>query len=318
MPMSLSLKPWALPACLAFVLAAPALGAASEYSGIVVFGTSLSDPGNDFVLRGGINHPPEYLLDALLVPGAPYARGGHHLSNGAPWIVQLARPLGLAGSVQAAYRGSSAEATNYAVDRARARNDGVNVNLNDQVIRFLQDVAGVAPPDRLYVLEIGSNDVFDAIRAGGDVSILQEALTSVSARLQELYAAGARRFLIADVPDVALTPAIRRAAQAQPEVSILASFLVQSFNTNLDAVVQQLRLLQGTEVARLEIYEKLYEIVADPEQFGLTNVTEACVMPDIPPYACRNPDEYLFWDGAHPTKAGHALFAQAALSALLQ
>src|SRR6187200_3707699 len=105
-------------AVFATVLAAavPTLSAQQDapYSGIVVFGQSLSDPGNAFALRGGTNTPPDYLLDPLLVPGAPYARGGHHFSNGATWVEQFARSLGLAGSVRPAYQSTSAVATNFA------------------------------------------------------------------------------------------------------------------------------------------------------------------------------------------------------------
>ena len=47
--------------------------ARAPFDRIVVFGTSLSDSGNAFALRGGTNTPPDYLLDPLLVPSAPYA-----------------------------------------------------------------------------------------------------------------------------------------------------------------------------------------------------------------------------------------------------
>ena len=76
----------------------PVSAEAPPFAGIVVFGTSLSDSGNAFALRGGTNTPPDYLLDPFLVPGAPYARGGHHFSNGATWIEQFARSRVLAGS----------------------------------------------------------------------------------------------------------------------------------------------------------------------------------------------------------------------------
>jgi phospholipase/lecithinase/hemolysin len=161
---SKSFARWTLMALLALAFAAPASAARAPFDQIVVFGTSLSDSGNGFVLTGQNNTPPDYLQDIFMVPGAPYARGGHHLSNGATWIEQFARPLGLAGSVRPAFRGSSG-ATNYAVDAARAYDDGINVNLADQVGRFLQDVGNVAPSDALYVIEMGSNDVRDALVA---------------------------------------------------------------------------------------------------------------------------------------------------------
>lgn len=86
----------------------------APYSGIVVFGTSLSDSGNAFALRGSANTPPDYDVNPLLVPNAPYMRGGHHFSNGATWVEQFARSLGLAGTVRPAYGSESPIAGNYA------------------------------------------------------------------------------------------------------------------------------------------------------------------------------------------------------------
>jgi phospholipase/lecithinase/hemolysin len=60
----------------------------------------------------------------------------------------------------------------------------------------------------------------------------------------------------------------------------------------------------------------MHDIVADPTAFGLTNATTACITPGVPPFACTNPDEYLFWDGIHPTTAAHAIIAQEAAAVL--
>ena len=294
----------------------------APYSAIVVFGTSLSDSGNAFALRGGTNTPPDYLLDPLLVPSAPYARGGHHFSNGATWVEQFARSLRLAGSVRPAFASDSLKATNYAVGAARAYDDGRNFNLSNQVQAFLADHAGGVPSDALYVIEMGGNDIRDAIVAyqtGGPAAaqvVLQKSIASIANHIQVLYQAGARHFLVWLPPNLGLTPAIRMLDRMSPGAAQLATGLSQMFNAGLSGVLTQLSALPGIGIARLDAYKLLNEIVADPQGYGLTNAREACVTPSDEPFFCQAPDEYLFWDGIHPTRAAHTIVAQAAASVL--
>lgn len=308
----------------AFSVGMPALSAQERapYSAVVVFGTSLSDSGNAFALRGGTNTPPDYILDPLLVPGAPYVRGGHHFSDGATWVEQFARSLRLAGSVRPAFGSDSLKATNYAVGAARAYDDGQNFNLSNQVQAFLADHAGGVPSDALYVIEMGGNDIRDAIvayQAGGPAAaqaILQNAVASIANNIQLLYRSGARQFLVWLPPNLGLTPAIRMLDQRSPGAAQLATTLSQMFNAGLGGVLTQLSAFPGISIARLDAYTLLNAIVADPQGYGLTNVREACVMPSTEPFFCQAPDEYLFWDGIHPTRAAHTIVAQAAASVL--
>ena len=304
---------------LAWAAAGPA-SAQTQPDRIVVFGDSLSDSGNAFALTKEGLVPPDYSLDALLIPGAPYARGGHHLSNGHTWIEQLARSMGLAGSVRPAFQGSNSGATNYAVGAARAYEDGRNVNLSTQVSAFLQDVGGVAPSDALYVIQLGGNDVRDALTAyqhgldGG--LIIQAALMSIGSNITKLYAAGARTFLVWNVPNIGLTPALRLADTITPGAAAFATFVTQSFNNGLMAILAPLSALSGIAIVPFDAFALITAIVANPAVFGLTNATAACVTPHVPPFACQNPDEFLFWDGIHPTRAGHAIIAQRVASLL--
>lgn len=303
---------------LALVLQAPGWAMAQTTFGrIVVFGDSLSDPGNLFALEGGANTPPYTSLDQLLIPDSPYARGGHHFSNGATWVEQLARPLGLAGNTRPAFQGSGTEATNYAVGGARAHEDGINVNLQAQVTAFLNAVGGAAPADALYVVEFGSNDIRDALAAGAAGGpILEGALTAVGSNIGVLYAAGARKFLVCNAPDISLTPAVLTLDKFTPGAGQFAQFLSSTYNSGLDLLLGSMAGLPGIEIVRVDFFQKLHEIVAAPAAFGLSVVDRACVTPDTPPYACQNPDQFLFWDGTHPTRAVHAIMSQEAASVL--
>lgn len=317
-------KRWAFMGLLsALVLLAPGWAAAQTTFGrIVVFGDSLSDPGNAFALRGGTNTPPYDTLDPFLVPDTPYTKGGHHFSNGATWVEQFARPLGLAGNTRPAFQGSSSEATNYAIGGSRAHEDGINATLSIQVNTFLNVFGGSAPSDALYVVEFGGNDIRDALVALPDFgragAIITEALTAIGNNIEALYAAGGRKFLVWNAPDLRVTPAIRILDSISPGAGQAAEFLSLTFNSGLNSVLGSVAGLPGIEIVQLDVYQKLNDIVADPGAFGLTVADTACIMPNIPPFDCQTPDEFLFWDGIHPTSAGHAIFAQAAAFALAQ
>jgi phospholipase/lecithinase/hemolysin len=305
-----------------------------QYSSFVVFGTSLSDSGNAFALRGGTNTPPDYDLNPLLIPNAPYTRGGHHFSNGATWVEQFARSLGLAGTVRPAYGSDSPIATNYAVGAARgcdAPGSG-NVNLADQVAEFLADSSGAAPSDALYVIEMGANDVRDAIAAalgvlqrGGTfeqavqaaVPILACAQQAIQAAIVSLQQAGAQHFLVWTVPNPGLTPAIRSLGPGAIQV---ATGLTTLFNTQmlLPTVHALDQASEDLDIAVLDAFTLVQQITVNPVNFGLTNTTTACLTPNAEPYFCQAVDEYLFWDGIHPTYAAHALVALEAARVLGQ
>jgi phospholipase/lecithinase/hemolysin len=290
-------------------LAVPALGLAQgRISEIIIFGDSLSDTGNAFALQKVNNTPPNFSVDPLLIPDDAYARGGHHFTNGATWAEDFARPLGLAADVSPAFRDSDPRATNYAVGGARASDDGTcqSPNLPCQVQVFLEDFDGTAPAEALYVIEIGGNDLRDVL-ATGNPGLIATAIGSVSANIVTLYEAGARKFLVWNAPDIGLTPAVRGLG---PVAVGAAGAAAAGYNTVLEGVLANLKALPGINITEFDLYGALYAIVADPPAFGLADVTDACISPNDPPFVCKNPDTYLFWDGIHPTKAVHALLAQ--------
>ena len=282
----------------------------------VVFGDSLSDSGNAFALSGEQSVPPYETLDVFLVPSAAYAKGGHHLSNGATWIEQLGTMLKVNRSVGPAWR-VPGTFSNYAVGSARARDDGININLTDQVMAFSAraDSATVLS-EGLVVIWIGGNDVRDATVAA-DPAIILAAITAIGKNIATLDQQGARDFFVVNSPDIGLIPSIRLADVFYPGLAAGATAASIGFNTALDALLSSLQVqLPGIQFSQLNAFQILRDAVADPQSFGLTNAVDACVSPGIPPFACNKPGHYLFWDGVHPTRAGHAIFAGKALDVL--
>jgi phospholipase/lecithinase/hemolysin len=285
--------------------------AQDSISAIVVFGDSLSDTGNAFAVTGEPGVPPDFGLDPFLLPSTAYARGGHHLTNGATWVEQLARPLGLARSVQPALRSSSPHALNFAAATTRARQTLTSPSFSLLVAAFLQKTGGVAPSDALYAVQLGGHDVRDALEValvgGNPIPILQGGADAIGDNIRTLYAAGARNFLVWTVPDVGRIPAIL----AIPGASGPATTLTQIFNGLLAAELADVAGdLPGINIIPFDAFGLITTIVMNPAQFGLTNVTTACITPNDPPFFCKNPDEYLFWDGIHPTKAAHEIIAE--------
>jgi outer membrane lipase/esterase len=188
-----------------------------------------------------------------------------------------------------------------------------------QVGAFLQS-NGSAAPDALYTIEIGGNDIRDALVAvgsgGNATGVLDDAILAIDRNTRALHGAGARTFLIWRAPNVGATPAIRTLDRIRPGSARLALHLTQTFNADLDGIVTQLSALPGIRIVRLDAYRLLNDLIADPAAFGLTDVVSACVTPNVPPFTCDQPDGYLFWDGIHPTRAVHAIIAQEAAAEL--
>ena len=313
---------------------------------IVIFGASLSDTGNAFIWLSepanrhcgtSQNVPPFDALDESSVPDGPYAKGGHHFTNGATWVEGLAQSLSLAGNARPAFQNTGQEASNYAVGGARAVADfPCRFNFPAQVQTYLEDFPQQTSPDTLFAIEIGANDMRDALVAAmqflllnpnGDPApiitpFIQDAIESISnaiydpANINNLYNNGARKFLLMNVPDIGKTPAvIMLDGQLNQNGLIigLAKQISQTFNAQLALLAESLSSSLGIDVKILDVNTTLDKVVTKPGDYGFIDTKDACVTPNQPPFICKKPDTYVFWDGIHPTKALHAIVAKQAI-----
>ena len=94
-----------------------------------------------------------------------------------------------------------------------------------------------------------------------------------------------------------------------------ATDFAETFNELVEANL--LSAIADDTIVKFDLFTILQEIVNSGGDIGdFDNVTDACVTPNVTPFACSKPDSYLFWDGIHPTKAAHDFFAGKALEAL--
>ena len=285
---------------------------------VVVFGDSLSDPGNVFAVTGQYSVRP-----FAPIPSAPYVIGGMHFTNGATWVERLSRELHTPSGAGPALRAPQIF-TNYAFGGARARAGGPSASpgLGSQVGMYFANSGPVVDAGSLYVVWFGSNDVRDALEAlGADQTgattslIMQGAIGAIRDNVVALWAAGARTFLVPNVPDLAITPAV--AAQPAP-IPGLAHQFSAAYNAGLAQLLAGLEAqLPGVRIVRLDIFAMLNGIVAAPSAYGIANATEPCLRFGVLVNAvCDEPRKYLFWDAVHPTAAVHKILAERAESVL--
>lgn len=286
---------------------------ALPYSNLVVFGDSLADSGNNAVLAniyyGGARDPAPFI--GPQVPTLPYASGTY--SNGPVWTQYFANSLGM--SLTPSLLGGN----NYAFGGARVGVDGSTPSLVSQMGMYLN--TSTVSANTLYVIEGGGNDARDVLGLYG-LGKVQEAnalianyVQSIIGMVAGLAGRGAEHFLLWNITDLGLVPAVKSmgpgaSAGASAIVAGMNQALVGALNTFLPASVMD-------DIVLFDAYNGLRDIVADPAAFGLSNVTDACAdQLASPGCVANNADQYFFWDGIHPTTAGHAVMAELALAAL--
>ena len=279
-----------------------------DFSSLYVFGDSLSDPGNTYFIRGEINESPW-----APIPELPY--DSRRFSNGKIWVEILAKETRNYRGALPAYR--SAWFGNYAVAGARAQGIGAEKpSFGDQVQKYLGVTGGTADPNGLYVVQFGGNDIRDALESaqlGGDPTVvIGGAIQALAHNIGLLNQAGARKLLVANAPNLGKVPVIAALGAQAP-----AEQLSAAYNMALDGLLAQLAM-GGLEIYRLDLFSFVDVAAQMPHGFGFSDATTPCLQVFVPPATgvCDDPDQRLFWDGIHPTRAGHRLVGNIAVNAL--
>lgn len=343
---------------------------AEGHSGaLFVFGDSLSDTGNLAAFRD-VNVP---LLPPTFPGPQPIGTVGlcnpidifvlgkrcddlffqeSRVSNGPVAVEILAERLGFGELQPSLYFLPSAvrqfSGTNYAVAGAEAGGSDLG-DLNSQVLGFSADHGFLAPPDALYVVMIGGNDVIEAAKAAIDLlqgadlepdekpkAIIDAAVDAIGDNISLLIKRGAQKILVANSANIGSIPATRiRADEAgllRAAVIAAATHLTIKFNKQLAQRLDQIRAEQNVNLVRIKEFNlfRFFEGVRFVGRIFRLNVVDACFdtdayrdfsmlmavrefHPDCAPEEGDDPkfDDFIFFDGLHPTGQVHAAIGRA-------
>jgi thermolabile hemolysin len=275
---------------------------AGPYSKLYVFGDSLSDIGNIASATFG-SDPGQYYWN-------------NRFSNGPVWAEDLDTGLGLPALV----RSTSSGGTDYAYGGAQTSGtgglDGIFIkDVDEQINQLLPKSTTKIDPNALYVMFAGANDL---INGQTNVNV---PVNNLNQDLTRLAAAGAKKFLVANLPLLGYTPRFN----GNPTTFNSYNALTTQFNTALGTMLDNLQGSNaGLTIHHLDVSSLFSQAIANPAAFDLTNVTNSAA-PGLEPsdssyntsQIVPNPNQYLFWDDLHPTQTVHAELAQFALVQLM-
>ncbi len=279
-------------AALAALFAGPASAA---FSNAFFFGDSLSDTGNVYTVFG-----------AGYVP-APYYNG--RFSDGPVWVEHLAAGIGHADAAKASALGGN----NYAFGGALTGGGSIPSVLA-QIGSFSSNVA-VADANALYVVVAGGNDM-RAARSGNPANIGAAAVAAtdnLKTALSTLAAKGAKNILVANLPDLGVTP-----EAVMLGLTATSTQATNAFNSLMGGVVSYGQGL-GLNMSFFDFAGLASTVRADALNnggalYGITNATTPCGTFQFSPGTSCAVSQ--FSDALHPSAVSHAMMGAAAIAAV--
>jgi phospholipase/lecithinase/hemolysin len=289
---------------------------AQAYTSIVVIGDSLSDTGNDTAVSTATYGPGA----AVPAPISGYTQG--RFTDGADtlppatlyrgvWVEQLAAMLAAKPAVLNSLAGGSDYAygfaftgtgtTAFTYGPGNALSFPVN-NMGLQLSTYLATSPTITSKT-LFVIWGGANDLLNATSSAQ----ITTAVTNELGIIQTLIAAGATDFLVVNLPPLGAVPRLNTLGAT----AVAATQSAAAFNAGLASGLAALPAANPSaklHIFPLDVYTLFNNIIAAPTTYGFADIK------DMSQLAAVNPDTYLFWDGLHPTTAGHHLIATTALA----
>jgi cholinesterase len=309
-------------ACGFIVAAMSGAATAASFSSLYAFGDSLSDLGNTYNLLLTLYGSDQAVYTNVGYTAAPNRYDNGRWSNGLVWVEHLNNSLGLPALARNSGTMPLGAGTNFAFGGSTSGSgytDFFLPNLQTQVTNYLTLASGSGSATSLYSVWSGGNDVIYYISGSNPnnpTAIDAQATTmagNIGTSITTLYDAGARSFIVANLPALGDKPNfVNTPNQA------FANAIVDAYNPKLATVLANLESQHNDiTIYAWDVHTDFNQILQNPGSFGFTNTGTAAFTYEGEPYpgaVVAAPYEYVFWDQTHPTAPGHALLGQKAFA----
>lgn len=267
---------------------------------IVIFGDSLSDNGNYFKASKDSQNP---------MPLPPYYLG--RATNGMVWAEFLSAAL-------------DAKLENYA--HLGALTFGFNAkypmatSLVAQLDEYLNNIfeKNKDLDKTLFVVWAGANNIFtmNYKEPWYTTKKLWRLSGDLKNSVKKLKEKGARYVMVANLPDlgnIALTSDVDSYKNMQWFLSSLTNLENYFINKRVLSLADH-KSDDDFKIIYFDAHKMLKEFTQNAKKYGFKNTTNSCYtgvpahLPS-PNVACKNPQDYLFWDLVHPSAKAHCFTA---------
>jgi len=278
------------------------------FTSIAVFGDSFSDMNNIFDASDGKK------------PGIHSFDGRY--SDGRVWVEYLASYFDLHSEIEN-YAWGGATVNNSYIPSYSSYLEGPVPGVIDQVSTYISEIGDDSIANTLHVLWAGYNDywwyAYNNITDSDDeiVSlspVYQNVTRSIKNIMESLYSAGARKFMVGNVPNMTQMPeALSRSKKIHQSYDILAN----GHNKKLSTILTNFGATNpDTNIYSFDAFNALQCIDVQKKFLGFLNVQDACYpSPDAP---CSNIFSFKFWDNYHFTTHSHNVIAGTAIQSIFE